>query len=149
MNLKMDVDKVKRWRQERSWSQEHLAELAGIGLRTVQRAEYGDPVSQETLMALAAAFNVDPFAIVIDPASEEKRALQRKNERTRDALRLSLWIHLAGYAMGVVVFTGISLGMRTGEFVMLWPLIWWTVGVTGHIVTVVIVELVTRFNERW
>ena len=45
MNIKMDVDKVKRWRQERSWSQEHLAELAGIGLRTLQRAEYGDPMT--------------------------------------------------------------------------------------------------------
>jgi len=37
MAFKADAAKIKRWREERQWSQEHLAELSGLGLRTVQR----------------------------------------------------------------------------------------------------------------
>lgn len=36
MPFKTDAAKVKPWHEERHWSQEHLAALAGIGLRTVQ-----------------------------------------------------------------------------------------------------------------
>ena len=56
MAFKADAEKIKRWREERHWSQEHLAELAGIGLRTLQRIEKGEPAAKETLMALASAF---------------------------------------------------------------------------------------------
>ena len=45
MAFKADAAKIKRWREERQWSQEHLADLAGIGLRTVQRIENGELAS--------------------------------------------------------------------------------------------------------
>ena len=64
-----------------------------------------------------------------------------------DGLRLSFWIHLASYVFGVIVFTGISLVAADGTFVMRWPLIWWTIGVTGHGLAVVIVELVTWYER--
>ncbi len=35
-----------------------------------------------------------------------------------------------------------------GGFVMKLPLIWWTVGVASHGLTVVIIELVTRYQEQ-
>ena len=31
MSFKADAAKIKRWREERHWSQEHVADLAGIG----------------------------------------------------------------------------------------------------------------------
>jgi len=37
MSLKTDTAKIKRWREERHWSQEHLADMAGVGLRTLQK----------------------------------------------------------------------------------------------------------------
>ena len=54
MQFYADAAKIKRWREERHWSQEHLADLAGIGLRTIQRVEQGEKASGETLKALAA-----------------------------------------------------------------------------------------------
>jgi len=148
MSFKADAAKIKRWREERHWSQEHLADLAGVGLRTVQRVENGEPASQETLKALAAAYNVDVFALSVDQEAQAAQIVQRRNAETRAALRLSFWIHLAGYVVGAVVFTGISLGIGGDRFVMLWPLIWWTVGLTAHGATVSIVELVTRYNQK-
>lgn len=141
MPFHADAAKIKRWREERHWSQEHLAELAGIGLRTVQRIENGETASQDSLKALAAAFNVDVMALSVDPRVEAAEAVQREQARKAASLRLSFWIHLASYLMGMVIFAGISIGMGSAS-VMLWPAIWWTVGLSGHAVTVVIVELV-------
>lgn len=146
MSLIADAVKIKRWREERHWSQEHLADLAGLGLRTVQRIESGEAASPESLRALAAAYCVDVTALSFDPRGRAADALRQKNARARAALRLSLWIHLASFAIGVAVFVGISLG--AGSFVMLWPLIWWTVGVVAHGATLMIIEVVTRYQDR-
>jgi len=147
MPFKADADKIKRWREERRWSQEHLAELAGLGLRTVQRIETGEPASHESLMALAAAYNVDVLALSIDQEVEAAKLVERQNVKARGALRLSFLIHFASYVLGVFVFMGINIG--TGTNTMLWPLIWWTVGVVGHAVPVVIVEVTTRYADQF
>ena len=148
MSFKADAAKIKRWREERHWSQEHLAGLAGIGLRTIQRIENGDPASPESLKALAAAYNVDVMALAVDQEAEAAALLARKNRKSRAALRLSFWIHLASYAIGVVTFVGISIGVGGVTFVMLWPLIGWTIGIVAHGATVMIVETTTRYNEQ-
>ena len=46
-------------RETRYLSQEKLAEMSGLSLRTVQRLEAGHRVSYASLRALAAAFNLD------------------------------------------------------------------------------------------
>ncbi|MBU2881131.1 helix-turn-helix domain-containing protein [Psychrosphaera sp. B3R10] len=50
---------VKSLRQKNNWSQEQLAQLSGLNIRTIQRAEKGESVGVETLKALASVFNVD------------------------------------------------------------------------------------------
>ena len=146
MAFKTDAAKIKRWREERHWSQEHLAELAGIGLRTVQRIENGESASRETLTALAAAFNVEAIALCVDPEAEASDIVQRRNAKAVAGLRLSFWIHLVSYLFGMILFAGISLGM--GYFVMKWATIWWTVGMAGHGVAVALAEIVSRHQAK-
>ncbi|MEE2526511.1 helix-turn-helix transcriptional regulator [Hyphobacterium sp. HN65] len=148
MAFKADAVKIRRWREERQWSQEHLADLAGLGLRTVQRIENGEPASKDTLMALAAAFNVDASTLAVDPETEARDILREKNAAIRSGIRLSLWIHLAGYAVGIAVFTGISLGISSEYFAMKWPLIWWTTAVVAHAATAVIIHVATGHADR-
>ena len=50
---------VKSLRQNKSWSQEQLAQLSGLNVRTIQRIEKGDSVGLETLKSLAAVFEID------------------------------------------------------------------------------------------
>ncbi|HLG15162.1 MAG TPA: helix-turn-helix transcriptional regulator [Blastocatellia bacterium] len=50
---------VKHLRQGRGWSQEQLAEIAGISVRTIQRMEAGESPSVESLKAIANAFEMD------------------------------------------------------------------------------------------
>ncbi|WP_252736267.1 helix-turn-helix domain-containing protein [Aestuariibacter sp. A3R04] len=49
---------VKKLREQRNWSQEQLATMAGLSLRTIQRVEAGNPASRETLKSLSAVFEV-------------------------------------------------------------------------------------------
>lgn len=50
---------VKGLRQARVWSQEDLASISDISVRTIQRIEAGKSASHESLKALANAFEVD------------------------------------------------------------------------------------------
>jgi DNA-binding XRE family transcriptional regulator len=57
--MKIDVQVIKALRDQKAWSQEHLATAAGISLRTVQRIESEGAASAETRLALAGAFGID------------------------------------------------------------------------------------------
>lgn len=50
---------VRQLRLERGWSQEELAAISGVSVRTIQRLENGGRASLETLKCLAAAFESD------------------------------------------------------------------------------------------
>lgn len=148
MPITPDAPKIKRWREERHWSQEHLSEMAGIGLRTLQRIENGDAASRDSLKALAAAFNVDVAALIENPEKRRAEAASNKAAKGILGLRLSVMIHLASYIMGMIVFAGISLGDGAPGYAMLWPSIAWTFGLAGHALALAIVELVTRFQRQ-
>lgn len=47
---------VRLFREIRQWSQEQLAEISGLNVRTVQRVEQGQAASMDTRRALARAF---------------------------------------------------------------------------------------------
>ncbi len=49
---------IRALRLERAWSQEQLAEIAGLSVRTIQRLEQGQPASLDTIKALAASFDL-------------------------------------------------------------------------------------------
>lgn len=57
---------------ERGWSQEHVAELSGLSVRTIQRIENGQTPGLASLAALAGAFSMDvgQFAAVVTPEQE-------------------------------------------------------------------------------
>ena len=50
---------VRKLRLKRGWSQDHLAQLSGLNIKTVQRIERGNRASLESLNSLAAVFEVD------------------------------------------------------------------------------------------
>ena len=48
---------VQKLRLQRGWSQQQLAELSGLNVRTIQRIEKGQEPSVESLKSLAGGFN--------------------------------------------------------------------------------------------
>ena len=67
---------IKSLRTKHHYSQEQLAQMSGLSLRTIQRVESGQSASLETLKSLAAVFEIDVDKLkgditVIDKKSEE------------------------------------------------------------------------------
>ena len=52
-------DRIRSLREARAWTQAHLADAAGVSLRTIQRLETIHSCSRETLLGLAAALEID------------------------------------------------------------------------------------------
>lgn len=70
---------IKKLREQKQWSQEQLATLSGLSIRTIQRIESGNRASLESLKSLAAVFETDietlqKEIIVIDKKTEEWKA---------------------------------------------------------------------------
>lgn len=77
-------NKIKELRVARAWSQEHLAELAGISARTVQRIENGEQASLETLSALAAVLEVRVIDLTEQPPREGGSAIDERIIEARE-----------------------------------------------------------------
>ncbi|MGK3143966.1 helix-turn-helix domain-containing protein [Pantoea sp. C2G6] len=71
------MNRFKEHRLARAWSQEQLAEMAGLSTRTVQRIENGERPGLETLSALAAVFEIG-VADLIGPQNGEDQALDQR-----------------------------------------------------------------------
>ncbi len=82
---------VRTFREMRNWSQEQLAEIAGLSARTVQRVEQGVPSSLDARRALAIAFGCDDIDVFnkpyVIPTAEEMAAAKERFEKERVTLK--------------------------------------------------------------
>ena len=65
---------IRKLREDRAWSQEHLAAVAGVSARTIQRVEAENSASRETRMAIAVALDIDLGQLNAVPASDTAAA---------------------------------------------------------------------------
>lgn len=92
--MQLNLHLIKQLRNERGWTQQQLADICAISLRTVQRVEMQGVSSLETCKALAAAFVI-----------EREQLLARSDNTdelnpTEPLPRMSLWIGGA-FALGL------------------------------------------------
>ena len=78
----MDVNakKIKTLRTSNGWTQQHLADACAISLRTVQRVERYGNASQETVLSLAAVFEISQIDIVVAEEPIELLVSSEKNQ---------------------------------------------------------------------
>jgi transcriptional regulator with XRE-family HTH domain len=94
---------VKFYRQLRHWSQQQLADISKLNVRTVQRVERSEPSDFDTRRAIARAFEFDDIDAlnkpIIIPTDEEWKAAKEKFDRDNimlDAEPLTTGKQLAG-----------------------------------------------------
>jgi transcriptional regulator with XRE-family HTH domain len=110
--MQIDSNRIKREREQHAWSQEHLAEVAGLSLRTVQRVESVGAASFETARALAAVLELDVAALARQPAPA-------KRPRTRYwAIAASLVVGVCGLFLAqqvraAQVMLDVALGLNS------------------------------------
>ncbi|MCS6209175.1 helix-turn-helix domain-containing protein [Shewanella baltica] len=63
--MKVNTKKILNERKSRAWSQQHLADVSALSLRTIQRVEKEGTGSPETVKALAACFELDANELLV------------------------------------------------------------------------------------
>lgn len=135
---------IQKMRLKRGWSQEQLAEISGLSVRTVQRLERGQPGSLETLNTLAAVFEVDLDQLkepeMDTPHFAEAAAGGRNpNVRPDEALAFAhvrkvkaFYIHLTQYLVIISVLVAVNLVTSPQYLWAVWPAFGWGLGVLAH-----------------
>ena len=134
--MKIDSEKLRLLRETRGWSQEHLAAVAGISARPLQRMEADGSASADSRMAVAAALDLDAAelcAIAAPPPAATSSPRSEAPARRRRRPGMHAWlIHLLLY---VLVCGGLLLGNLLGNGTpgwAIWPALGWGLGVTVH-----------------
>lgn len=139
---------VRKLRLDRGWSQEVLAELSGVSVRTIQRIERGGNASLETLGALAAVFEVD-----IATLSTETRMYRQRDvsDHEREALEYvrdikGFYSHFIIYLISIAAMAGFNF-FSGGYLWFIWPALGWGLGVAAHGLSVF--EVFSLFGADW
>lgn len=148
--IKMSSNKVKAFRLARAWSQEQLAEMAALSVRTVQRIENGDQPSLETLSALAAVFGVSVTELSGQEEAGEE-ALDQRILAAREKLNAEsrFWRSLL---TGVVVCVLLFFLNRSTTPASSWSL--WVTAIWGGLLVVrglrlfVFADLIAQWHKR-
>jgi len=106
--MEVNAQKIKNLRTQKSWTQQHLADACGISLRTVQRVERYGNASNETLMSLAAVFEVQQTEITIP--DEPLRVITSVITLNKKAqLKLILTSAFLGMSFGAIVMYSVMI----------------------------------------
>lgn len=102
--MKLNARLIRKLREERAWSQDHLAAAAGLSLRTVQRIEAEGNASPESRMALAAALQTDASSLLaVEPNIQDVGGPLTPSVVTTPRPRLGLIIGTAAGFIGATV----------------------------------------------
>lgn len=112
MDMKLNAERIRTLREQRAWSQEHLATVAGLSTRTLQRIEAGSAASQETCMALAAALDV-PVRLIA--GTQLPIDISTGPSLPKPASAASSWLMPAVLLVCLVVWFGYSIGKGMAE----------------------------------
>ena len=99
----MNEYRIKELRLTKAWSQEQLAELSSLSVRTIQRIENGEQASLETLAAIASAFDTCVTELYSSEATagkqQQAQAMDEKLAKVKRQIEseASFYRQLVGY----------------------------------------------------
>jgi len=93
----ISTGKIKYLRQQKGWTQQHLADASGLSLRTIQRLEKEGKAANETVQCLCATFNISREDLSIIPRVDESQMQTITSFKT---LWMALSIFVAGGILG-------------------------------------------------
>ncbi|MDA0693163.1 MAG: helix-turn-helix domain-containing protein [Proteobacteria bacterium] len=91
----LDKNKLKSLRAQRGWTQQHLADVCDINIRTIQRLEKSGVASSETTKALASGLDLRVSDILLDQVGSHT-----SDSATKTDYR---WVALLTLVLGFVV----------------------------------------------
>lgn len=142
---------VQKLRLQYGWSQQQLADLSGLSIRTIQRIERGQSASTESLKSLAAVFEIDFLSLNSESdmnvnlnkgvSHEELLAFEHVRKLKR------FYVHLLQYLVVIAGLTVLNQVQTPKHFWVIWPALGWGLGLLFHAAS--IFEFVPFFGAEW
>ena len=142
---------VRKIRLQRGWSQEQLAELSGLSVRTIQRIERGQSAGLESLKSLAAVFEVQVTdlqpELIMDTTTSAKLTLEEEHalEYVRDLK--GFYGNLIAFALTIPCLFILNFYLSPGYLWAWWAVLGWGIGIISHALTVF--EVFSFFGADW
>lgn len=141
---------VQKLRLQRGWSQQQLAELSGLSVRTIQRIENGSAASTESLKSLASVFEIDFSTLSSESAmpdtptttpnsspTNKPSASQQEQLALLEVRKLKgFYLHLAQYVVVIAALCAINLLTTPHRLWFYWPALGWGIGILAHAATI-------------
>lgn len=101
MDVRVNTDLLLQLRRERAWSQQYLAEVSGLSIKTIQRIEKRQTGSYESIKAIASAFDVLPHTLQVTAVSQNQAVSVQKRLMAMASQAKQL-------ALGLIVGVGVT-----------------------------------------
>lgn len=136
--MHVNADRLRELRAARQWSQEQLARLSSLNLRTIQRLEAGGKISMESLRALAAVFEVPAESLLVSALTPGQAALGAVRDgvvRSLDFTGITARAELWWFALAVVMVLAFAslLGPLSLQMASLLVLLPWIAACTRRL----------------
>jgi transcriptional regulator with XRE-family HTH domain len=97
----IDKDLVKNARQQRGWTQQQLADICDLNIRTIQRLEKTGVASMETSKALASVLEVTVPELLVDDRSVKPPINEVKSDKVLPYMAVTFLVAFSlGYWLG-------------------------------------------------
>jgi transcriptional regulator with XRE-family HTH domain len=130
---------LKEMRLQRHWSQEQLAEMSGLSIRTIQRIENGENAGFESLKSLAAVFEIE----IVDSDKKEESAQIREEEAYIQSIK-GLYKLLAIAILSLIAPVLLAISDASNWPVFFWLLLSWIV-----IIGIYSLNVFNFFGDEW
>ncbi len=134
-----NLREVKQMRLDRHWSQDQLAEMSGLSIRTIQRIENGENAGLESLKSLAAVFETD----MVDSNKHDEIEQVRKEEAYVQDVK-GFYKLLAVAILSLVAPLIFAISDPSNWNIFLWILLSW-----AGVLTVYSLNVFDFFGEAW
>ena len=140
---------VRKLRLQRNWSQEQLAQISGLSIRTIQRIERGQTPGLESLRSLAAVFDVHMDKLQMENGMTQETEIEKTELRAIEQVRdiKGFYSHAIKYIVVITLLFIINLATDRNYIWAWWPMLGWGLGLLSHGLNVF--EVFNFFSPAW
>ena len=142
---------VRKLRLKKGWSQDQLAELTGLSIRTIQRLERGHRPSLESANALASVFEIDLESITEEAETMQNNSATISHDEERVIRQVrdikGFYAHLIAYVICMPIIAISNMLLTPDRYWFIFAAIGWGLGVLSH--GVAVFELFSLFSADW
>jgi transcriptional regulator with XRE-family HTH domain len=147
---------IQKLRLQRGWSQQQLADLSGLSVRTIQRLEKGQDASTESLKSLAAVFEIDFSQLQRTEMSNANNTLAPTHHSISHEEMLAFnhvrklkgfYIHLMQYLIIIPALFALNIWQDIGYYWAFYPALGWGLGLLMH--SLIVFERFSPLGADW